>query len=108
MAEVRESMRKTLSVPNTGMAVTIDVGNWNELHPLDKKDVGDRLALWAEYLAYGAKDLVYTGPLYQSNKIDGNKVILSFNNIGSGLTIKGSSDLCYFSIAGADKKYVWA
>ena len=109
MADVRESMRKTLSLPNTGMAVTIDVGNWNELHPLDKKDVGIRLALWAEHMVYGEKDLVYTGPLYQSQKIDGNKVMLSFTNTGSGLTAKGNAgELSYFSIAGADGKYVWA
>ena len=109
MAEVREGMRKTLSLPNTGMAVTIDVGNWNELHPLDKKDVGIRLALWAEHLAYGAKDLVYTGPLYQSQTINGNKVTLTFTNLGSGLTAKGNAgELNYFAIAGADGKYVWA
>lgn len=107
-AELREADRKTLSLPNTGMAVAIDVGNWNELHPLDKKDVGTRLALWAEHLAYGAKDLVYAGPLYQSQKIDGNKIALSFTNIGSGLMTKGSNELSYFEIAGADKKYVWA
>ena len=109
MAEVRESMRKTLALPNTGMAVTIDVGNWNELHPLDKKDVGIRLALWAEHLAYGEKNLVYTGPLYQSQKIDGNKITLSFTNEGSGLMAKGNAgELNYFAIAGADGKYVWA
>jgi sialate O-acetylesterase len=109
MAEVRESMRKTLALPNTGMAVTIDVGNWNELHPLDKKDVGIRLALQAEHLAYGDKDLVYTGPLYQSQQIDGNKIVLSFTNIGSGLMAKGNAgELNYFSIAGADGKYIWA
>jgi sialate O-acetylesterase len=107
-AELRESDRKTLSVPNTGMAVAIDAGNWNELHPLDKKDVGDRLALWAEHLAYGEKEMVYSGPLFQSYKIDGNKIIISFNDTGSGLTVKGPGDLYYFSIAGADKKYVWA
>ncbi|HEY0244451.1 MAG TPA: sialate O-acetylesterase [Mucilaginibacter sp.] len=107
-AELRESDRKTLTLPNTGMAVAIDVGNWNELHPLDKKDVGDRLALWAEHLAYGEKDIVYTGPLYQSYKIEGNKMIITFTNIGSGLMIKGPGDLYYFAIAGADKKYVWA
>ena len=107
-AELRESERETLNLSNTGMAVTIDIGNWNELHPLDKKNVGDRLALWAEHLAYNDQNVVYSGPLYQSSKIDGNKVIISFTNIGSGLAIKGPGDLYYFSIAGADKKYVWA
>jgi len=108
-AELRESERRTLSLPNTGMAVTIDAGNWNELHPLDKKDVGDRLALWAEHLTYGAKDMVYTGPLYQSYKTDGNKIILSFTNVGGGLVAKGNDgNLDYFAIAGADGKFVWA
>jgi len=107
-AELRNSELKDLAIPNTGMAVTIDAGNWNELHALDKKTVGDRLALWAEHLAYGAKDIVYSGPLYQSSTVDGNKITLSFSNIGSGLMVKGSADLYYFSIAGADKKYVWA
>ncbi len=107
-AELRESELKTLALPNTGMAVTIDVGNWNELHPLDKKDVGERLALWAEHLAYGAKDLVYSGPIYQSSKVEGNKMVLTFSNTGSGLMVKGGGDLYYFAIAGADKRYVWA
>ena len=108
-AELRESERRTLSLPNTGMAITIDAGNWNELHPLDKKDVGDRLALWAEHLAYGAKDMIYTGPLYQSYKTDGNKIVLSFTNVGGGLMAKGNDgNLDYFAIAGADGKFVWA
>jgi len=109
MAELRESDRKTLSVPNTGMAIAIDVGDWNELHPLNKKAVGERLALWADYLAYGNKTTVYTGPLYQSSTIEGNKIVISFTNVGSGLTAKGNAgELYYFSIAGADGKYVWA
>lgn len=107
-AQLRQSQLETLAVPNTGMAVAIDAGEWNDIHPLDKKDVGERLALWAEHLAYGAKDLVYSGPVYQSAKIEGNKVILSFSSTGSGLTVKGGGDLYYFAIAGADKKYVWA
>jgi sialate O-acetylesterase len=107
-AELRESQLKVLSVPSTAMAVTIDAGEWNDIHPLDKKDVGDRLALAAEYLAYDDKTVVYSGPIYQSYKIEGNKIALTFNNTGSGLTVKGGGDLYYFAIAGADKKYVWA
>lgn len=109
MAELRYSQLKTLSLPNTGMAITIDVGDWNELHPINKKDVGERMALWADYLSYGNKTSVYTGPTYQLAKIEGNKVIVSFTGIGSGLTVKGNAgELYYFSIAGADGKYVWA
>ncbi|HEY0244450.1 MAG TPA: sialate O-acetylesterase [Mucilaginibacter sp.] len=107
-AQLRQSQLEALSVPNTGMSVAIDAGEWNDIHPLDKKDVGQRLALWAEHLAYGAKDLVYSGPIYQSSKIEGNKITLTFNSVGSGLMVKGGGDLYYFAIAGADKKYVWA
>jgi sialate O-acetylesterase len=106
--QLREAQLKTLSIPNTGMAVAIDLGEWNDIHPSNKKDVGKRLALVAEVVAYKEKNTVYSGPLYQSMKIDNNKIILSFTNAGSGLMVKGNTDLKYFSIAGADKKFVWA
>lgn len=107
-AELREAQRKTLNIANTAMVVAIDLGEWNDIHPLNKKDVGERLALAAENLAYDNKDIVSSGPMYRSMKIKGNKVILTFNNIGKGLTIKGGEELKYFSIAGGDKKFVWA
>ena len=107
-AQLRESQLKALSVPNTAMAVAIDAGEWNDIHPLDKKDVGERLALGAEHIAYGDKTVVYSGPIYQSFKKDGNKIVLTFNNVGGGLVAKGGGELYYFAIAGADKKYVWA
>ena len=94
-------------MPNTAMAVTYDIGEWNDIHPLDKKDVGYRLLLAAEKLAYGNNHVVYSGPIYKSMKIEGNKITLSFTNIGSGLVAK-KGKLKYFSIAGADKKFVWA
>jgi sialate O-acetylesterase len=106
-ALLREAQLKTLSLPNTGMAVTIDIGEWNDIHPVDKKDVGDRLALAAEKIAYG-DDVVYSGPFYRSMKIEGDKIILSFTNVGSGLISKRNDRLKYFSIAGADKHFVWA
>ncbi|MGA7160850.1 MAG: sialate O-acetylesterase [Bacteroidota bacterium] len=106
-ALLRESQLKTLSVPNTGMAVTIDIGEWNDIHPLDKKDVGKRLALAAEKVVYGDDNVVYSGPIYQSMKVDGDKVVLTFTNIGSGLIAKGE-DLKSFAVAGADKQFVWA
>lgn len=107
-ALLREAQLKTLSVPNAGMAVTIDVGEWNDVHPLNKKDVGKRLSLAAQKVAYGDVDVVYSGPIYQSMKVDGNKIILSFTNIGSGLVVKGNGELRCFSIAGDDKIFVWA
>ena len=107
-AVLREAQLKTLSVPNTGMAVAIDLGEWNDIHPMNKKDVGIRLALAAEHLAYSEKNIVYSGPIYQSSKTVDNKIIISFNNIGSGLITNDGEELNQFAIAGADKKFVWA
>ncbi|HEV8514747.1 MAG TPA: sialate O-acetylesterase [Cyclobacteriaceae bacterium] len=106
-ASLRDAQLHALTLPKTGMAVAIDLGEWNDIHPLNKKDVGHRLAVIAEHLAYNDKKNVYSGPLYQSSKINGNKIEISFTNVGSGLLAK-SGDLNYFSIAGADKKFVWA
>ncbi|MVM29010.1 sialate O-acetylesterase [Spirosoma sp. HMF4905] len=107
-AALREAQLKTLSVPNTAMTVSIDVGEWNDIHPLNKETVGQRLALAAEKVAYGEKNLVYSGPLYQSMKRDGNKLTLTFSNVGSGLIAKGGEELKQFAIAGSDKHFVWA
>jgi sialate O-acetylesterase len=107
-AILRESELKALSVPNTGMAVAIDLGEWNDIHPLNKKDVGIRLALAAEKVAYGDNNVVYSGPIYQSSKTEGNKIILIFSNTGSGLITNDGEELSQFAIAGADKKFVWA
>lgn len=107
-ALLRESQLKTLSVPNTGMVVTYDIGEWNDIHPLDKKDVGKRLFLAAEKVAYGNDNVVYSGPIYKSMKVEDNKIVLSFTNIGTGIIAKGNGELKYFSIAGADKHFDWA
>ena len=106
-AMLRESQLKSLSVPNTALVVAIDLGEWNDIHPDNKKDVGERMALAARKLAY-SDDLIYSGPIYQSAKIDGNKIILTFNHTGSGLTSNDGEPLSEFAIAGADKKFVWA
>ena len=107
-AIVREAQFKALSVPNTGMAVTIDIGEWNDIHPLNKKDVGERLALVAKKIAYGDNHVIYSGPVYKSMEVKKNKVILLFENIGSGLIVKGGGEFKEFAIAGKDKKFVWA
>jgi len=107
-AKLREAQLKTLSVPSTAMAVTIDIGEWNDIHPLNKEDIGKRLALAARKLAYGDKNVVHSGPIYKSMKIDGNKIILTFTNIGSGLIAKGGGELKHFAIASADKKFIWS
>ncbi len=107
-AELREAQLKTLSVPNTAMAVAIDIGEWNDIHPLNKEDVGKRLALAAQKVAYGDDHVVYSGPIYQSMKIKRNRIILSFSNTGSGLIAKGGGDLKHFAVAGPDHKFIWA
>jgi sialate O-acetylesterase len=89
------------------MAVAIDLGEWNDIHPDNKKDVGIRLAMAARKLAYN-ENIVYSGPLFQSAQIDGSKIILSFQHIGSGLITNDGEELSEFAIAGADKKFVWA
>jgi sialate O-acetylesterase len=107
-AALRESQLKSLSVPNTGMAVAIDLGEWNDIHPDNKKDVGIRLALAAQKIAYGRRDIVYSGPIYQSATIEGDKINISFSNTGSGLATSDGEVVNQFAIAGADKKFVWA
>ncbi|HEX2847810.1 MAG TPA: sialate O-acetylesterase [Chitinophagaceae bacterium] len=106
-AGLRESQLKSLAVPNTGMAVAIDLGEWNDIHPDNKKDVGERLALAALKLAY-KEDIVYSGPLYESSTIEEKKIIISFTNTGSGLMTNDGEVPSSFAIAGEDKKFVWA
>jgi len=107
-ASLREAQLKTLSVPNTGMAVTIDIGEWNDIHPLNKKDVGKRLALAAQKVAYGEEDVVFSGPIYESMQVIGNKIIITFQNTGSGLIAKGDEELKGFAICGSGDKFIWA
>jgi sialate O-acetylesterase len=107
-AALREAQRLTLSVPVTAMAVTTDLGEWNDIHPLDKEDVGKRLELAAGKLVYGDRWGVPSGPLYESMHISGSEIHVRFSNIGEGLVVKGGKELKYFAIAGADRKFVWA
>ena len=102
----REAQAKTLSIPKTGMAVAIDLGEWNDIHPDRKKEVGERLALIAERVVY-KKDIVCSGPDYKSSSVSGNKITVLFNNAG-GLTTSDKEMPAEFAIAGADKKFVWA
>ncbi len=93
-----------LSVPNTGMAVTNDIGNLKDIHPTNKQEVGRRLALWALAKTYGVKNVAYSGPVYKNMQIKKNKVILTFDYAESGLKMKGKT-LKEFYIAGADKEF---
>jgi sialate O-acetylesterase len=106
-AELREAQLMALKLPKTGMAVILDVGEAGDIHPKDKQTVGARLALAARAIAYG-QDVVYSGPVYDAMKVEGNKAVLSFKHVGSGLEAKGGGELKGFAIAGADKKFVWA
>jgi sialate O-acetylesterase len=104
-AELREAQAMTLSLPNTGMAVTTDIGNPNDIHPRNKKDVGFRLATLALKKTYG-ENIMYEGPSYQSMKADGNKVVITFNSTGSGLIVKGNAQhVNGFELAGEDQKF---
>jgi sialate O-acetylesterase len=119
---VRIAQLKTLSLPHTGMAVAIDLanpGDPGDIHPLNKRDVGERLALWALAKDYGKKNLVYSGPLYKAMRVEGRKIRIGFDHTGTGLMVgvkKGleptvrdpAGKLKRFAIAGEDKKWVWA
>jgi sialate O-acetylesterase len=105
-ARVREGMLKSLAVTNTGMAVAIDIGMADNIHPINKQEVGRRLALWARANVYGEK-IPFSGPLPAGHKISGGEVILSFKHTDGGLVAK-DGDLQGFVIAGADKKWHWA
>ena len=106
-AELREAQLMTLNYPNTGMAVTIDIGDPNDIHPRNKLDVGKRLNLLARKIAYG-ENIVASGPIFKSAKTEEKKIRISFISIGSGLAIKDGNVLKGFAIAGSDKKFCWA
>lgn len=99
---VREQMRKTLAVPNTGMAVTTDIGEAKDIHPRNKQDVGKRLALWALAKVYG-QAIPYSGPMIASHAVSGDRVVLTFDH-AEGMKA-GGAKLLGFEIAGADNKW---
>lgn len=111
-ALLRESQLKTLAIPNTGMATTIDVGDPNNLHPVYKKPVGIRLALAAQRVAYNNLQLVTSGPIYESMKIVGNTIELTFNTLGSLMKFKSTGTPVgthtNFAISGSNKSFSWA
>jgi sialate O-acetylesterase len=105
-AELREAQwLATKSLPKVGMAVITDVGDKDDIHPTKKEPVGARLALAARGITYGEK-IVDSGPLYKNMKVDGDKIILSFDSAGAGLESR-DGDLKGFAIAGSDQKFVW-
>jgi sialate O-acetylesterase len=115
----RMAQLQCLSIPKTGMAVAIDIGDADDIHPRNKFDVGERLALWALAKDYGKTDLVYSGPLYAGTTVEGSRIRVRFTSVGAGLMVgdkvgrspvkeQSGGKLARFAIAGADKKWFWA
>ena len=107
-AEVREAQRKALDFPNTGMAVAIDIGEARNIHPFNKKDVGERLYLNARKIAYGFKETICSGPQPFTWKIIGPEVIITFKNTAGALQTKDGRKPSGFALAGEDNKFYWA
>ena len=103
---VRDGMDSVLKLDNTGMAVTTDIGEANDIHPRNKQDVGKRLALWALANTY-KQDVVFSGPRFTSAEFSGNQVVLTFEHVADGLQVKGEK-LEGFAMAGEDKVFHWA
>ncbi len=104
-AELREAQLLSLGeVKNTGMAVIMDIGNADDIHPKNKHDVGKRLALWALANDYGKDNILYSGPLYDKQAIEGNKIRIFFEHTGSGLVAR-NGELTHFEIAGNDQEF---
>ena len=105
----REAQQQVLdSVPQTGLAITLDVGDMSNIHPINKQPVGQRLALWALTHTYGKQGLVFTGPRHKSMSVEGDKVRLAFEHLGGGLTWRDGTVSTGFEIAGADGNYAQA
>ena len=105
-AELWEAQLKTVQkIPNAGIALTMDIGELEGIHPKDKLHVGQRLALWALGKVYD-RPLVYSGPIYKSMKIEGEKIRIAFDHVGGGLVSRDGKPLTEFLIAGADKRFL--
>jgi len=103
-AYLREAQLRTMSLPKTGMAVTMDIGNLTDIHPKNKQEVGRRLALWALARDYG-RDVIYSGPIYREYVFTGGKARLTFDHVGTGLATSDGQAPSDFEIAGTDKVF---
>jgi len=103
----REAQAAALKLPNTGMVVTTDIGDLKNMHPPHKKEVGERLALWALAREYGRKDIEPSGPMYREGSLElqGGQAVLHFTHVGQGLTSRDGQPLTWFAVAGADGKF---
>lgn len=106
-AELREAQTRTLHLQNTGMAVTIDIGEANDIHPKNKQEVGRRLALAARAQSYGEK-IPYSGPMYTNYRIEGNKIRIFFDHTDKGLKTADGKQVKGFTIAGVNHTFHWA
>lgn len=107
-AELREAQTMTMSLPNTGEAVIIDLGEANDIHPKKKYDVAARLVLWALAKDYGMGDIEPQSPTFQEMSVDGKKATLTFDHVNGGLRTVDVNEVRGFAICGEDKKWVWA
>ncbi len=108
LPEIWKAQVASLSIPNTGMAATVDISDLEDIHPKNKQEVGRRLALWALAKTYGRSDLVYSGPLYKSMEVEGERVRITFEHVGGGLRTSDEREPDWFEIAGADKTFAKA
>ena len=105
LPRIWQAQTASLAIPNTGMAVISDIGNIDDIHPRNKRDVGKRLALWALARTYGHKDIVFSGPIYKSMKVVGEKIEISFDYTDGGLITRDGKAPDWFEIAGDDKQF---
>jgi sialate O-acetylesterase len=107
-SHIREAQRRTaIATPNTGLIVTIDIGEAHDIHPKNKLDVGKRMALWALADVYGQK-ITKSGPMFREAKAKGSQITIKFDDVGNGLRTRDGSELGEFAIAGEDRKWYWA
>lgn len=107
-ASMRDIQRRALEIPNTGMAITLDVGEANDIHPLDKQSVGDRLALQAKKIIYGETEQVFSGPLPQTLHVLDRSVRILFSDVGDGLKLREGDTLRGFAMGDHKGRFVWA
>jgi sialate O-acetylesterase len=108
MALLREAQNRALLLKNTAITVTLDLGEWNDIHPLNKKDIGERLALSARNLAYKDQGVVHSGPKFKSQTVESDKMILTFDDVADGIITSDGEDLRWFALADYDKNFFWA
>ena len=106
-AELRQAQLNTLAIPNTALIVTIDVGEWNDIHPIDKRTVGSRLALAAQYLIYNKKEVVYSGPTFRCYERNQDAITLYFDHVGEGLATDQEGTVDHIAIKTGNNPYEW-